>query len=100
MYQVLLVDDEYMILNGLKKIIDWKSLGFQIVATAENAKEGLSVLEQQRIDLVVTDVTMPEINGLEFIEAAQKEQRCLYCHCVHRCAGPAGLRCDGILFLF
>lgn len=73
MYQVLLVDDEYMILNGLKKIIDWKSLGFQIVATAENAKEGLSVLEQQRIDLVVTDVTMPEINGLEFIEAAQKE---------------------------
>ena len=73
MYQVLLVDDEYMILNGLKKIIDWKSLGFQIVAKAENAKEGLSVLEQQRIDLVVTDVTMPEINGLEFIEAAQKE---------------------------
>ncbi len=71
-YQVLLVDDEYMILNGLKKIIDWQSLGFQIVATAENAKEGLAVLEQRQIDLVVTDVTMPEINGLEFIEAAQK----------------------------
>ena len=35
-YQVLLVDDEYMILNGLKKIIDWQSLGFQIVATANN----------------------------------------------------------------
>ncbi|MCH0398153.1 DNA-binding response regulator, partial [Enterococcus faecium] len=46
-YQVLLVDDEYMILNGLKKIIDWQSLGFQIVATAENAKEGLAVLEQR-----------------------------------------------------
>ena len=74
MYQVLLVDDEYMILNGLKKIIDWQSLGFQIVATAENAKEGLAVLEQRQIDLVVTDVTMPEINGLEFIEAAQKER--------------------------
>lgn len=73
-YQVLLVDDEYMILNGLKKIIDWQSLGFQIVATAENAKEGLAVLEQRQIDLVVTDVTMPEINGLEFIEAAQKER--------------------------
>ncbi|WP_165006179.1 MULTISPECIES: response regulator transcription factor [unclassified Enterococcus] len=73
MYQVLLVDDEYMILNGLKKIIDWNHLGFQVVSTAENAMEGLAILENQKIDLVVTDVTMPEMNGLEFIEAAQKE---------------------------
>lgn len=35
--------------------------------------QGLSVLENQSIDLVITDVTMPEMNGLEFIEAAQKE---------------------------
>lgn len=73
MYRVLLVDDEYMILTGLKKIIDWPSLGFQVVATAENAMQGLSILENQKIDLVITDVTMPEMNGLEFIEAAQKE---------------------------
>ncbi|MBO0482933.1 response regulator transcription factor [Candidatus Enterococcus courvalinii] len=74
MYKVLLVDDEYMILNGLKKIVDWSSFGFEIVATAENAMEGLLVLEKKGIDLVITDVTMPEMNGLEFIEAAQKEQ--------------------------
>ncbi len=74
MYKVLLVDDEYMILNGLKKIVDWPSFGFEIVATAENAMQGLLVLEKQVIDLVITDVTMPEMNGLEFIEAAQKEQ--------------------------
>ena len=73
MYRVLLVDDEYMILTGLKKIIDWPSLGFQVVATAENAMQGLSILENQKIDLVITDVTMPEMNGLEFIEEAQKE---------------------------
>lgn len=73
MYRVLLVDDEYMILAGLQKIVDWASLGFQVVATAENAMQGLSVLENQSIDLVITDVTMPEMNGLEFIEAAQKE---------------------------
>ena len=74
MYKVLLVDDEYMILNGLKKIVDWPSFGFEIVATAENAMQGLLVLEKQVIDLVITDVTMPEMNGLEFIVAAQKEQ--------------------------
>lgn len=45
MYRVLLVDDEYMILAGLQKIVDWASLGFQVVATAENAMQGLSVLE-------------------------------------------------------
>lgn len=74
MYKVLLVDDEYMIPLGLQKIIDWQSLGFEVVATAESAKEALSIMERQTIDLVITDVTMPEINGLEFIEAAQKQQ--------------------------
>lgn len=74
MYKVLLVDDEYMIPMGLKKLVDWKSLGFEVVAVAESANEALSIMEEQRIDLVITDVTMPEINGLEFIEAAQKQQ--------------------------
>lgn len=73
-YKVLLVDDEYMIPMGLKKLVDWKSLGFEVVAAAESANEALSIMEEQRIDLVITDVTMPEINGLEFIEAAQKQQ--------------------------
>jgi len=73
-YKVLLVDDEYMIPMGLKKLVDWKSLGFEVVAVAESANEALSIMEEQRIDLVITDVTMPEINGLEFIEAAQKQQ--------------------------
>lgn len=74
MYKVLLVDDEYMIPLGLKKVIDWKAEGFEIVATAESANEALSIMESQSINLVITDVTMPEINGLEFIEAAQEEQ--------------------------
>ncbi|MGM9903834.1 response regulator transcription factor [Enterococcus hirae] len=73
MYNVLLVDDEYMILAGLKKIIDWNNLGFEVVATAENAMQGLATLEEKMIDLVITDVTMPEMNGIEFIEAAQKQ---------------------------
>lgn len=72
-YKVLLVDDEYMIVNGLKKIIDWESEGFTIQATARNAKEALVKMEEEAIDLVITDITMPEMTGLEFVEAAQKE---------------------------
>ncbi|MFD1901597.1 hypothetical protein GQR36_19160 [Enterococcus termitis] len=40
-YNVLLVDDEYMIVNGLKRIISWEEEGFSIKATARNAKEAL-----------------------------------------------------------
>ncbi|MGM0126141.1 two-component system, response regulator YesN [Enterococcus sp. AZ194] len=74
MYKVLLVDDEYMILMGLAKIIPWQDYGFEVVATAENAKDALAILEQGAIDLVITDVTMPEMSGLEFIEAAQNQR--------------------------
>lgn len=74
MYKVLLVDDEYMIPMGLKKIINWESLGFEVANTAESANEALSILEEQPVDLIITDVTMPEMNGLEFIEVAQKQQ--------------------------
>ncbi|MFD2307822.1 response regulator transcription factor [Enterococcus termitis] len=72
-YNVLLVDDEYMIVNGLKRIISWEEEGFSIKATARNAKEALALMESEEIDLVITDITMPEMTGLEFIEAAQKE---------------------------
>lgn len=71
-YNVLLVDDEYMIVNGLKKIISWENEGFMIKGTARNAREALMVMETEAIDLVITDITMPEMTGLEFVEAAQK----------------------------
>ncbi|MGX7245017.1 response regulator transcription factor [Enterococcus quebecensis] len=74
-YNVLLVDDEYMIVNGLKKIIPWEEEGFSIKGTSRNAKEALTIMETEAIDLVITDITMPEMTGLEFIEAAQKEAR-------------------------
>ena len=72
-YNVLLVDDEYMIINGLKKIIDWEAEGFTIQATARNAKDALMRMEEEAIDLVITDITMPEMTGLEFVEVAQNE---------------------------
>lgn len=71
-YNVLLVDDEYMIVNGLKRIIDWEAEGFTVTGTASNAKEALGVMETTVVDLVITDITMPEMTGLEFVEAAQK----------------------------
>lgn len=72
MYSVLLVDDEYMILKGLEKIINWQDFGFQVVKTAKSAQAALAILEETSIDLIITDVNMPQINGLSLIEEAQK----------------------------
>ncbi|KHD45953.1 response regulator transcription factor [Streptococcus hongkongensis] len=72
MYKVLLVDDEYMILQGLQLIIDWQSLGFEVIGTAKSAKEALRLLSDIRVDLMISDVNMPEMTGLQLIEEATK----------------------------
>lgn len=51
MYRVMFVDDEYMILEGLKWIIPWQELGFEIVKTARSAQEALAFLETESIDV-------------------------------------------------
>ncbi|WP_438717655.1 response regulator [Enterococcus sp. AZ109] len=71
MYKAMLVDDEYMILEGLKQIIPWQELGFEIVATARTGREALNYLSKYPIDLVVSDITMPEMTGIEMVEQAQ-----------------------------
>lgn len=73
MYRVMFVDDEYMILEGLKWIIPWQELGFEIVKTARSAQEALAFLETESIDVLLTDITMPEMSGIELIEQAKKK---------------------------
>lgn len=68
MYQAMLVDDEYMILEGLKQIIPWEELGFTVVKTARSAKEALAYLTDHKVDFILSDITMPEMSGLEMIE--------------------------------
>ena len=69
MLKVLLVDDEPIILQGLRAIIDWESVGFCIAGTAENGKQALEFLEVKSVDLIIADIRMPEMNGLELLEA-------------------------------
>jgi len=65
MINVLLVDDEPAVGRYLRSLIDTKCEGFQVTATAENGRRALSVLEERPIDLVVTDIRMPVVDGLE-----------------------------------
>ena len=62
---LLLVDDEANILSALKRL--FRPLGYRTL-TAESGKEGLSVLEREKVDLVISDMRMPEMNGAQFLE--------------------------------
>ena len=69
MYKVLIADDEPEVLDGLKILIEWDKYGFKVAGTAANGKEALNKLNEDNYDLVVTDIRMPMLNGLELIKA-------------------------------
>ncbi|MFD2671386.1 response regulator [Marinicrinis sediminis] len=71
MYRVLIVDDEQMIHFSLKKLIEQSDLGFELVGEAEDGREALELIQQTAPDLVITDIYMPELDGLELIEQAK-----------------------------
>ncbi len=73
MLRVLLVDDEPFILQGLKVLFDWETEGFEIVKTAGDGEEALKYLKEQQVDLIIADINMPGINGLELLEKIRGE---------------------------
>lgn len=75
MLKVLLVDDEPFIIQGLKVLIDWENEEFEIAGTASNGKEALQFLENENVDLVIADIRMPEMTGLELLETLRKEKK-------------------------
>ena len=74
MLKVMLVDDEPYILQGLQVLIDWEGGGFEIAATCSNGKEALRYLSENHVDLVISDIRMPEMTGLELLETVKKEK--------------------------
>ena len=69
--QVMILDDEYIILDGLCSF-PWSDYGYQVAATAKNGLEGLEKLEHIKPDLILTDVRMPGMDGLDFAERAHE----------------------------
>lgn len=72
MYTLLIVDDEALIRRGLSKIIPWGEMGYELVSAVGNAQEALELFSLRKIDVLLTDISMPEMNGLELIEKARE----------------------------
>lgn len=69
--RVLIADDESIVREGLKFIVDWAALGFSICGEAQNGEETLQKINDLRPDLVLLDIRMPRLSGTELIEAAR-----------------------------
>ena len=65
MIKVLIIDDEEVVRNGLKKYISWESLGISYVYTADGADAALELEETEKPDIIISDIRMPKIDGIE-----------------------------------
>lgn len=73
MMNVLLVDDEPWVLEGLRTIVNWNKHGFQVCGEAANGHLAWSLMERLQPDLVFTDLHMPSVGGLELIDRSHQE---------------------------
>ena len=74
MLKVLLVDDEPFIVQGLKVLLDWEKEGFEIVGSASDGREALCFLAEYEVDLIIADINMPYMTGLELLQKIRKEK--------------------------
>lgn len=71
--KVLICDDEYLIRQGIEFMIDWQKEGFEICGRAANGKQALELIETEKPDLVISDIVMPEMDGVELTKKIQEK---------------------------
>ena len=72
-FTIILADDEQHILFGMKNGISWDELGFDIAGTAQNGKEALELIEEYHPDLLISDIKMPFMDGLELAKVIHEK---------------------------
>ncbi len=73
MFKVVLIDDEAIIVEGLKKVVDWKHFGCEVVATAYSAAGGTKAIREHAPDILFTDIKMPDTDALTMLVGLKSE---------------------------
>lgn len=69
--KALIIDDEENVREAIKLLCDWRSLGIDSILEADNGKTGTEMLEREKPDIVLLDMCMPSMNGVEFLRSAE-----------------------------
>lgn len=77
-YKVILVDDEVEVIDAMQALIHWDELGFEVVGSATNGVKALELVEKLQPDVVLTDIKMPYMDGLELARRLNKDYPNIY----------------------
>lgn len=72
MYKIMIVEDEYLVRQGISSLVDFEGLGMKIVAEAEDGLEAWEFLSQESVDVLVTDINMPRMDGLRLAKLVKQ----------------------------
>lgn len=72
LFKIVIIDDEMILRNGLKYLCNWEEYGFTIVGEASNGVEGLQMIKELSPDIVITDIVMPEMDGIDLTAQIKK----------------------------
>lgn len=72
MYRLLIVDDEAPIRNGLSAIIPWNQMGYSLIGAVGSGGEALEIITSEKVDVLLTDIQMPGLSGLQLCEAVKE----------------------------
>ena len=75
MNKIIIVEDEEIIRNGLAVSFDWMEYGCSIVGLAKDGKEGLDMILDLEPDIVISDIKMPKMTGIEMIKMPKSKAR-------------------------
>jgi two-component system response regulator YesN len=72
MVKMVIVDDEYIILDSLKNLVDWASVGVEVIGAMDNGAAAVDFVSKHNTDIILSDISMPVFGGLEMLGALRK----------------------------
>jgi two-component system response regulator YesN len=72
MYKLLIIDDEPLIQAGIRSMVDWNEIGVSVCGVASNGQIGWNIMEEQKPDIIITDIKMPIMSGLELLKKTRE----------------------------
>ena len=73
MYSIMIVEDEYLVRQGIASLVNYEQFGMQVIAQAENGREAWQKFQKNPADILLTDINMPQMNGLELAKLVRDQ---------------------------